>query len=73
MILTSVRANGFTSICLPIELCVILSYSDAQHYGMIYYGKNATASKSAPEKNALKEYIIVREEWVKSADKKEGS
>jgi hypothetical protein len=45
-----VRANGFTSICLPIELCVILSYSDAQHYGMIYCGTNATASKSAQQK-----------------------
>jgi hypothetical protein len=62
MILTSVRANGSTNICLPIELCVSLSYSDAQHYSMIYYGKNATASKSAPAKNALKEYTTMREE-----------
>jgi hypothetical protein len=33
---------------------------------MIYYGKNATASKSAPAKNALKEYTTMREEWVKN-------
>jgi hypothetical protein len=53
MILTSERANGSSIICPQLN-CVISSYSDAQRYSMIYYGKNATASKAAPAKNALK-------------------